>query len=213
VSLDDYISDVRDLLHDPEAEFWDDTKLTKYINDGRNRVCQDTKCLRQVAAGITLAAGQEQYLLASMGFGIFNGRVIDVMEIDLYYGSTRYPLYYKPWTKLNANFRYWVNNQQRPQLFTRMGALSVYIAPIPDQNYLSDWILAINPYPLIDNNTAEEIPAPFTEPVIYWAAYRAKFGEQSLGEAQIFKNEYISRRNMVQRSFMTFINPDQYAED
>lgn len=214
MALNDYIAALRDLVHDPNAQFFSNSTLTRYINDARNRVAQDTKCLRQLMPSITLTQGQEQYPLNNAAaFGTFNGRLIDVMEIDFYDGGIRYPLRYLPWSRFNTTYRYWPLNTQKPEAFCRMGALTIFVGPIPDQTYNSDWIIAINPNPLVDNTTVEEIPVPFTEPVIYWAAYLARYGEQSMGEAAIFKQEYISRRNMVQRSFMTFVIPNPYAEE
>lgn len=199
-------------MHDPSANNWTNTQLTKYINDGRNRVCQDTKCLRQLVPSILLTAAQEQYQIADVALAAgLTGRIIDVMEVTLYWGSIRYPLTYLPWTTLNARYRYWTQLLNRCEAWTRMGALSVFFAPIPDQAYRTDWIIAINPNPLVDDTSVEEIPAPFTEPIVYWAAYIAKFGEQAMGEAAIFKNEYVTRRGMVQRSFMTFTTVDPYA--
>jgi hypothetical protein len=133
----------------------------------------------------------------------FNTRVIDVMSIDVYWGQQRNPLAYLPWTQFSAQLRYWQNLQQRPIAFTRMGALSIYFGPIPDQAYVTDWIVAINPNPLVTDATVEELPVPFPEPVAYWAAYAAKFKEQAIGEAKLFKEEYRSRLFMISRSFFT----------
>jgi hypothetical protein len=213
VALNDYITALRDLVHDPSANFFTNATLTRYINDGRNRICQDTKCLRQLVPSITLTYNVEQYLINSSGLGIFQGRAIDVMEVDLYDGGTRYPLRYLPWSRFNTTYRYFTGNLQKPEAFTRMGGLSLFIGPTPNQNYNSDWIIAVNPIPLVDNTTVDEIPVPFTEPVVFWAAYLARLGEQSLAEADIFKQQYESRKQMVQRSFQTWVIPDPYADD
>jgi hypothetical protein len=210
VALTNYITQVRRLLHDPNGALWSDSELTDYINDGRNRVCQDTKCLRQVTS-VTLTAGVEQYTITTLADSAgLAPRIVDVMGIDLYWGSTRYSLSYAAWTVFNANLRYWQNMQQRPIAFTRMGGLQVFFGPVPDQAYLTDWTVAINPNPLVTDATVEEIPVPFTESIRYWAAYQAKFKEQAMGEANIFENEYRKRLLMNQRSFMTRVIPDPY---
>jgi hypothetical protein len=207
VALTTYINDLRDILHDPTAQFWSDQSLTNYINKGRNRVCQDTKCLRQPIVGFALTTGQEQYLISSLPVA-YRSRIIDVMSIDLYWGQTRNPLMYMPFTQFSAQLRYWQNYLQRPVAYSRMGALSIYFGPVPDQAYLTDWIVAINPNPLVDDTTVEEIPVPFTEPVIFWAAYEAKFKEQAIGEAKLFKDEYKSRVLMIASAFFTRMIPD-----
>jgi hypothetical protein len=210
VALNKYLLQTRRLLHDPNGQLWSDAQLTDYINDGRNRVCQDTKCLRQITS-VTLTAGVEQYTIATLADSLgLAANIVDVMNIDLYWGSTRYSLSYAPWTTFNANLRYWQNLPQRPIAYTRMGALSVYFGPVPDQAYLTDWTVAINPNALVTDSTPEQIPVPFTEPVQFWAAYQAKFYEQAMGEANIFASEYTKRLLMNQRSFMTRVIPDPY---
>src|SRR5690242_10405849 len=45
-TLQDYISQCRQLLHDANGNFWSNSDLTGYINDARNRVVGDTGCYR-----------------------------------------------------------------------------------------------------------------------------------------------------------------------
>ena len=52
-TLNSYITEVRRLLHDANANFWTNPELTDYINDARNRVAADTSCSRSLAS-ITL---------------------------------------------------------------------------------------------------------------------------------------------------------------
>ena len=208
--LNAYITQVQQLLHDPLAQNWTTAQLTNYINLARNRVAQDTKCLRQVMTGYSLTALQEQYQIANLPVA-YAPYIIDVMGIDVYWTTTvRQSLYYFPWTQFNVRYRGWTQIQNTPEAFTRMGALSVYFGPMPDQAYVTDWILAINPNPLVTDATPEQIPVPFQDPIQFFAAYMAKFQEQAMGEAQIFFNEYIKWIKMVQRSFMTRIVQDPY---
>jgi hypothetical protein len=209
MALNAYITQVQQLLHDPNAQYWSTAQLTNYINLARNRVAQDTKCLRQVMAGYTLTAGQEQYLIANLPVN-YASRVIDIMNIDLYWGNVRRGLMYKPWTQFSAQYRSWQNVQQQPECYTRMGALSVYFGPNPDQAYVTDWIIAINPNPLVTDVTVEEIPVPFTDCIQFFAAYMAKFQEQAMGEANIYLEQYNQWLRRVQRSFMTRVIADPY---
>lgn len=208
-ALATYTTQVQRLLHDPNFQFWTSTELTDYINIARRRVCQDTKCLRQRMTGYALTTGQEQYQIASLPAS-FAPYVIDIMGIDLYWGNTRNPLLYMPWTQFNAQLRYWQTLRQRPIAFSREGALSIFFGPVPDQNYVTDWSIAINPNDLVSDSTPEQIPVPFNEPVPFWAAYEAKFKEQAIGEATIFQQEYQKRLMMIARSFFTRMIPDPY---
>lgn len=209
-ALNTYILQCRRLLHDANGAMWSDTELTDYINEARNRIAQDTKCLRQVVTGLTLPLGQETYNPGTFVTG-FAGRVIDVMGITIYINNTRVKLQYYAFTKFDAMMRYWTNYQQWPVAYSRVGANVVYVGPVPNQAYTSDWDVAVNPNPLVSDATVEEIPPPFTDPVKFWACYLAKFKEQSLGECDIYKREYLLNARMATRSFMTRVIPNPYA--
>jgi hypothetical protein len=209
-ALNTYITQCRRLLHDANGSFWPDTELTDYINEARNRVAQDTKCLRQLATGLVLGTGVETF--SPNTFVVpFAGRVIDVMGITIYISNTRVKLQYYAFTKFDAMLRYWQNYQQWPIAYSRVGANVVYVGPVPNQNYTSDWDVAVNPAPLVSDATVEEIPPPFLDPVKYWACYLAKFKEQSLGECQIYQGEYLKVAKMCSRSFQTRVIPNPYS--
>lgn len=213
VTLQTYITQVQRLLHDPNASFWPIAELTDYINDGRNRIAQDTKCLRQLATSVNLTAGTELYVvqpLMALATPPVTQTVVDILGISLYWGNSRYKLQYNSFTELDARARAWQLYEDRPVIFTRMGALNVYVAPIPDQNYVTDWDVAILPPAMSNLSDAEVIPPPFQDPVQYWAAFRAKFKEQALGESKLFKDEYARQGLMAQRAFMTRIIKNPY---
>jgi hypothetical protein len=219
VALTAYITQVRRLLHDPSGQYWSDSELTDYINEARNRICKDTRCLRTYIPGlVTMTQGDEQYLLSDLqsaaGFTTnYTGyTIIDVMGVTVIWGQTRIKLGYAPWTRFDAMMRYWTNMQSRPVLFSRLGALSVYIGPQPDQSYVSDWDLALIPPPLVSDSTPEAIPEPFVTPIKYYAAYVAKFREQAIAEAQMFEKMY-KRQSLIEASaFMGRVIPDPYAK-
>jgi len=208
VNLSAYITATRRLLHDATGQYWSDSELTDYINQGRNRVAQDTKCLRQLLTGVTLLDNVEDYTVSALTGG---ARVVDIMGISIYWGNTRIKLQYKPWTQFDAEFRYWQNMQSRPIAYSRLGALEVYVGPKPDQNYDSDWDIAYMPEALVSNDSVEEIPDLFTAPVKYYASYLAKFKEQSYGESEMFKGEYQQNVMQIARAYMTRVIPDAYA--
>lgn len=219
MALTTYITQVRRLLHDPNGQFWSDSELTDYINEARNRVCKDTRCLRQQIVNlVTLTQGTEQYTLSSIQSSsafttLYSGyTIIDVMGINILWGSTRVKLAYLPWTRFDVQFRYWNNMQSRPVCFSRLGALSVYVGPQPDSSYQSDWDLALIPPALTSDSTPEPIPEPFTTPIKYYAAYLAKFREQSIGESELFGKMYTAKMRQEVVSFMGRVIPDPYVK-
>jgi len=215
VALNSYITQVRRLLHDPNGQYWSDSELTDYINESRNRVCKDTRCLRQqLTSFVTFTAGTEQYDIASLTLpvALTGYTIMDVMGINVLWGSTRIKLAYLAWSRFDVQFRYWNNMQSRPVCFSRLGSLSVYVGPTPDQSYTSDWDVALIPPALVSNSTAEPIPEPFTTPIKYYAAHLAKFREQSIGEAELFKQMYGKQVRTEAVAFMGRIIPDPYAK-
>ena len=206
-ALNNYITQVQRLLHDQNGSFWPTPELTDYINEARNRVAQDTKCLRQVFTGITLPQGVETYTPQIA----ITSDVIDVMGISVYVNNTRYKLQYMAYTMFDAQLRYWTQYSQWPCVYSRVGANTIYVGPIPNQDYVSDWDCAVQAAPLVVDGDVDPIPAPFIEPVQYWAAYKAKFKEQSLGECAVFEAQYMKILRMCARAFMTRVIPDPYA--
>ena len=214
--LSTYITQVQRLLHDTNAQYWSTAELTDYINEARNRLCKDTRLLRQLATNITLTAGQEQYpvstIQAALPSYLTGYTIVDIMGITIYWGNTRIKLGYLPWSRFDAQFRYWQTMQSRPVCYSRQGIVNVYVGPIPDQNYVSDWDVSLIPPPLTSDSTPEPIVEPWTGAVKYYAAYLAKFREQAMGEANLFKQMYEQHVLMETKSWQNRVIPDPYVK-
>jgi hypothetical protein len=206
-TLSTYITQVRRLLHDVNANFWTDPELTDYINEGRNRLVRDTGCLRKIQTS-TLVANQEVYDLSSLPSGNLN---MDILNINVYWGNSRLPLRYLPWTQFNTQMRFWQNYIGQPIAYSMYGPGKFYVGPVPDQNYTVEIDTVIQPVTLVNSTDVDEIPNPWTGPVQFYAAYLAKFKEQSYGEAELFKNQYISQAQSVLSTTYTRRIPDPYS--
>ena len=206
-TLSTYITLVRRLLHDANANFWTDAELTDYINFARNRLVRDTGCLRQLQTDATVI-GQEVYGFSTLAAG---AQTMDVININLYWGNTRVPLRYLPWTQFNSELRFWQNYIGRPIAFSMYGPTSYYLSPVPDQVYVTELDTVIMPTDLTLPGTIDTIPDPWTSPVPFYAAYWAKYKEQSYGEAELFKNEYLKHVQSVLTSTYTRRMPDPYS--
>lgn len=185
--LSDYVTQTQLLLHDRNGVFYQTSDLTSYINAARNRVVQDTGCLRSLVSWNTVV-NQEVYPFSA--FTPANQTVIDVLNINLYFGNTRYSLAYLPWTQFNARMRFWQNFVQRPTVFSVYGQASIYLGPVPDQIYAMESDVVVLPAPLVNQTDAETLNSPFTSPVKFYAAYLAKMYEQSYNDAEMFKQNY-----------------------
>lgn len=206
-TLGEYITECRRLLHDANANFYSDSELTDYINAGRNRLVRDTGCLRNYQTSATVT-NQESYTFSSLPQGILT---MDIVNINLIWGNTRIPLRYLPWTQFNAELRFWQNYSGRPIAFSMYGPTSFYISPVPDQVYSMELDTIIQPTDLVTQDQVDEIPDPWTTPVAFYASYRAKFKEQSYGEAEIFKQEYQRQTQSVLTSTYTRRMPNPYS--
>jgi hypothetical protein len=143
-----------------------------------------------------------------------NGQyTLDVMNVTIYWGNSRIPLRYLPWSNFNAQLRYWQNYVGRPVCFSTYGQGQIYIAPVPDQSYYMEIDTVVMPTPLTTAapSTVDTIVSPYTSPVAFYAAYKAKYKEQSYGEAEIYKQEYMKQVNSVQNSVFTRRIPDPYS--
>lgn len=59
--LSDYLTQVRQLVHDLNGTDWTDTELIGHINTGRLTVALDTHCVRDLKSGLDLIANTESY--------------------------------------------------------------------------------------------------------------------------------------------------------
>ena len=278
-TLQGYLTQVRYLLHDAQANFYTNDQLTGYINSARERVVRDTGCLRTVqvsqtpctpvsgganpviwASGLAVTAGQyvfsNVYIYQIVTGGTLGTAVppypsatyvyppsgtltlsdssvtyqyvgpcevinyaalpsglltLDVLNINLYWGNSRIPLRYLPWTDFNAQLRYWQNNVQRPICFSIYGQSQIYVGPVPDQAYVIDLDTVILPTAMVNLTDTDTINDPYDTVVQFYAAHLAKYYEQSFGEAEIYLQQYKQKTQSVLVSVFTRRIPTPYS--
>ena len=137
---------------------------------------------------------------------------LDVININLYWGNSRIPLRYMPWTDFNARLRYWQNYVGTPIAYSIYGQSTIYIGPIPDQSYTLDLDTVLLPEDLVNLADEDSIDEPYSSPVKFYAAYTAKYYEQSFGEAEIYLGQYKQQVQAVQASVYTRRMPDPYSQ-
>lgn len=207
-TLQTYVTEVQRLLHDANGNYWTVSELTDYINDARNRTVADTGCNR-VLQTTTFVQGQEQYQYALFPQG---ASTIDVLNVTLLWGNSRIVLGQMPFSEFNPKFRTYINLQSRPVCFARYGQGSIYIGPIPDQTYSVELDTVVLPAALVNTSDVETgLVYPYTSPVAFYAAYKAKYKEQSYIEAQTFHDEYIKKAKEALVQTMTRSIPSLYS--
>ena len=206
-TLSGYITICRRLLHDANGNFDTDQELTDDINAARQRLVRDTGCLRSYQT-TQANTNQEVYNVSTLPQGV---NTMDIININLIWGNTRIPLRYLPWTQFNSELRFWQNYIGRPIAFSVFGQQQIYVSPVPDQVYTIELDTIILPTALVNLTDTDTINSPYTSPVKFYAAYLAKYYEQSYGEAEIYKQEYIKQVQSVLVSTYTRRLPDPYS--
>jgi hypothetical protein len=278
-TLQGYLTQVRYLLHDAQANFYTNDQLIGYINSARERVVRDTGCLRAVqvtqapappvaggnnpviwSSGLVVTANQYvfsnifiykiivggtlgaevppypsanyvyppsgtltltdsavtyQYVapcevinFAALPSGL---QTLDILNVNIYWGNSRIPLRYLPWTQFNAQLRYYQNYIGRPIAFSIFGQSQIYVGPIPDQAYVAELDTVILPTAMVNLSDTDTINEPYDTVVQFYAAHLAKYYEQSFGEAEIYLQQYKQKTQSVLTSTFTRRIPDPYS--
>lgn len=191
----DYLTQVRRLLHDANGQFWSDSELNDYVNEGRKRTVKLTGCYRQLQSFTTGTTGSFNF----SSFGITP--VIDVVNCTVQWGNSRPPISYMPWTRFSVRMRYWTSYVGRPAAWSVYAYNKIYFGPVPDQNYTAEADTVVQPPAIVDGSSVEVIPEAFTSCPQYWAAHLAKIKAQAWGEAaelkKMFTGEILTCLNAV----------------
>jgi hypothetical protein len=197
-ALDRYTTTTRRLLTDGGPNFfYSNAQITDAINEARRKIANFTKCLRQLVINIPLPQGQEVYNVSEMidrgtppNLGSF---VVELKGITTYWDGTRVKCVYRAFSEQDVWYRSFTQGWTGPPASMAMiGSNTVYLNPMPDRDYVSDWDVVFTAIPLGTSSDLENIPIVYQDCVPYLAASIAKFGEQSISEADVFDRKYRS---------------------
>jgi hypothetical protein len=109
--------------------------------------------------------------------------------------------------------RFWQNYIGRPLVFSIYSQDRIYLGPVPDQSYQIevDCVVLPNALTLTTPTATDSINDPYSSTVKFYAAYLAKYYEQSFGEAEIYKQEYTTQIRSVLNSVFTRRIPTVYG--
>jgi hypothetical protein len=143
---------------------------------------------------------------------IISINTIDILNVSIIWGTQRIAMDYLPWTPFNSRMRVWNQILSRPGIFSIYGQNSFFLGPIPDQYYLAELDTVVLPNALSNLTDIDVLSQPYSAPVSYYAAYKAKLKEQSFQEAAGFKDTYISRVKDSLRQSYTRRIPQAYSQ-
>lgn len=116
--------------------------------------------------------------------------ITSVLNITAVWGNNRYALERRPWTQYNALMRSYVQFQQRPAVWSLQGQDRVWIGPVVDQEYVTEWDCVVQPPVLSALTDVDTIAYPYTSPVKFYACYLAQLQQQAPDKAAQFKEMY-----------------------
>ena len=212
-----YLTRTQQLLQNPPAnsQLYATSDLTSYINSARGQLAGETECIRQYAtlaltAGVGTAGFSSATLPASVA-GIFTVRGVTISLAGGQVWMRPRPF---PWFQL-----YHLNNpvpqQGQPTVYSQFGqgsAGTLYVDPVPDQNYTLNLDAVCLPIALVDDTTAEAIPYPYTDAVPYYAAYLALTSAQRTADAQAMWQQYQTFASRARSMSNGAVNPGQYPQ-
>lgn len=136
------------------------------------------------------------------GSGAFAGAItmlnaINVLSISNLWNTMRYSLSYRSFTIFQA----WARSLQaqgfksHPGMFTiRPGENIVYVEPVPDQTYFTEWDIVKLAEPLVGTTDIDrEIKDPYAQAVQYKAAAYLLMKHQNFNQAQFYEQKYDAR--------------------
>jgi hypothetical protein len=149
-----------------------------------------------------MAAGQEVYPFAGFDVSGFPGagQVYAVRSVSIIYSNYRYSLPIYSFSTYQAKIRQYAGGtyQYVPtfgSLFGRGAEGSLYLYPVPSQAYQLEVDCSCLPQDLVDDQSVEAIPDPWTDAVPYYAAHLAMLELQSFNNARFYEDMF-SRRLM-----------------
>lgn len=138
---------------------------------------------------------------ASISVGVINVNTYDVLNINIIWGAYRYPLDWRSFSNFSAQMRGYTTLTRQPAMWAVYGNTSVFLGPLPDQTYPMEVDSIILPTAITDYVTNDPIPPVAQDPIKFYAAYLAKFYDQSFGESENFRQQYMQRMLEVDAAY------------
>ena len=119
---------------------------------------------------------------------IILSNIIDVMSIDILWGTLRQVFAYLPFTGFNTYARAYTKLYSIPGVFTlHQGLQTAFMYPIPDQEYAMSWDIISTTTDLASLSTPEtQLTAPWNDAVQWYATFLALTSMQQYEKAKFF---------------------------
>lgn len=175
------------LLNDPNANLYNLSDLTTWINTARGQIAAAQQCIRY-QADITTAAGTSSYPIASLTVPNGVAGALTLRMGAVHVGDGAVLMQTRSWEWF---FQYYVATRSpqsgQPNIWSVLepGPLgTIHLYPIPDGAYTVQFDVSGYPIPLVDDSTVEVLPYTWTDAVPYYAAFLAYLSAQRDADAQ-----------------------------
>lgn len=195
MALNAYIAQTRRLLNDENSQFYSDSDLTAYINNGRDDIAKRTECL--IAGGTLVAAPSTQsFSVASLTPPDGYLAPQSIRSISVTNNDTSLTLLE------NRNWQWFQNYYMSGPASIATGKTTVwaqrvqgvsgtiFIYPITDASYTLVVESAWAPAPLVNDSTTEVLAYPWIDAVPFFGAYQAYLQAQRQTDADRLYKQY-----------------------
>lgn len=142
--------------------------------------------------------------------------ITSVQSVAVSWGSWKPVLDQCAYSAIQAYYRaQTITTQNFPVLFAQYGEgenWSAYLYPIPAQTSQMEWDCYCVPVDLVDDTTAEAIPAPFIDAICFLSAYYAYLNAQRPDSAQRMTAEYKRYLREARAASQPAMIPSFYGE-
>lgn len=158
----------------------------------------------------TLNLGQEQYPFSAVDLSQNPGveAIYLVRGVSVIFSNYRYSLPMYSFSVYQALIRQYVASQFQyvPAFGAQFGqgtSGTLFLYPPPSQVYQLEWDCQCLPQDLIDDQSYEVIPDPWTDAVAYYSAHLAFLSVQNLNTARLYNDLYDERM----KRFRSYVSP------
>lgn len=199
MTLNDYITQVQVLTHDPNNRYSSAELKRQAVNLGIQQRDQDTGANRLLFP-FTLTAGTDTYTLSDLVAAgqTAAARAFDIVGINLLYNSVRFVMGNLSFTRLNAGVRFYVNSTNLPIAWTKYNPSTVIFGPKPGTAYSTEWDCSVSSADLVNPTDADVLVGTYAGPVPFYAAFWCKQNERQPQEADNFLKEYYRKITICQ---------------
>lgn len=146
-----------------------------------------------------VTTGREEYNFSDFDLSTFPGvkEIYFVRSVSILYSNYRYSLPCYAFSIYQAYIRqYPFQYQYVPTMCSQFGqgaAGSIFFYPLPSQNYQVELDCCAIPSDLVDDQSVEALPDPWTDAVPFWAAMLSFQELQNLNAAKFYEDQFNRR--------------------